>query len=463
MPTVAGRFDLDDRLAQGAGAEYWHGRDTTLGRDIGVLLLPGGHPRAAAVLAAARRAAALPDAGFVRVLDAARDGDTTYIVSQWIRGTDVAALIAGGPLDPDDAIRIVTSAADSMAIAHAAGLPHLHLQPRSLLRAENGEVRVVGIGLDAALRGTAVTDPRQAARVDTRALGSMLYEMLTGERMSVAAGLSPQRRRPDVDDDLDEVVLRSLGADLAGGPLDSPAALAAALRGLAPVAEEVTVVPRRAPEPARSRLAAILLAGLAVLGVGLIGWLLATAGLPSLSSEEAAPGIPVVPTPGAGSPVGESPPPSAPPDTGPVVTVATAEDFDPEGNGQENTALVAQAIDGDLTTAWRTVTYRTEDLGGLKSGVGLLLDLGGVQQVQSVAIDLGIGPTALELRAAESRGEQADDYRVIASSDSATGRADLVLPRPVEARFLLVWLTRLPTQSDGLYRGEVAEITVTRT
>ena len=61
----------------------------------------------------------------------------------------------------------------------------------------------------------------------------------------------------------------------------------------------------------------------------------------------------------------------------------TATDFDPQGTPpEENPELAPLAVDGDKTTAWRTLNYKQNfGPGGLKSGVGLILDLGARRSV----------------------------------------------------------------------------------
>ena len=72
------------------------------------------------------------------------------------------------------------------------------------------------------------------------------------------------------------------------------------------------------------------------------------------------------------------------------ITGVTATDFDPQGTPpEENPDLAPLAVDGDKATAWRTLTYKQNfGPGGLKSGVGLVLDLGAVRTV--TAVDLTV-------------------------------------------------------------------------
>ena len=156
--------------------------------------------------------------------------------------------------------------------------------------------------------------------------------------------------------------------------------------------------------------------------------------------------------------------PSTPTVTGSPIKVVGAEDFDPEGDGAENPDEVANAIDGNPGTSWRTLTYRgNPQLGGLKSGVGLVLDLGSEQQVGSVEVSLGGSPTDIELFATppgvnDPPAELADARRV--AGITADGTTAILRVDPARrTRFLVVWLTKLPEVTGG-YRGEITEVTV---
>ncbi len=148
-----------------------------------------------------------------------------------------------------------------------------------------------------------------------------------------------------------------------------------------------------------------------------------------------------------------------------VVPVRAASDFDPEADPpEENPAEAPLAVDGDPATSWSTVTYRGRpDLGGLKDGVGLLLDLGDEVGVAQVRATLVGRPYDLSLLAApEGTSRPPTDLgglREVASAAGAGPRVDLAPPDPVTTRFLVVWLTSLPP-ADGGYQGRVAEIVV---
>ena len=143
----------------------------------------------------------------------------------------------------------------------------------------------------------------------------------------------------------------------------------------------------------------------------------------------------------------------------PVQGVA-ADDFDPEGDPpEENPDDAANAVDGDPGTSWSTSTYQQQlGPGGLKSGVGLLLDLGESREVGALRLDLAGNGT---------------EFAVYLTDEPPTGVAGLTpadaegLPDGVvglsgasTGRYLVLWLTALPQTGDGRFRGEVVDVTV---
>ena len=139
-------------------------------------------------------------------------------------------------------------------------------------------------------------------------------------------------------------------------------------------------------------------------------------------------------------------------------------DFDPQGDPpEENPELAPLAIDGKPGTAWQTMTYRgNPKLGGLKSGVGLLVDLGKPQKVSKVKVTLMGSPTSVQILAAPdapAAPSSTDGLDTAASKDGVSGRADLSFKKPVTTQWLVVWLTSLPAAPGG-FQGRVAEISV---
>ncbi len=145
---------------------------------------------------------------------------------------------------------------------------------------------------------------------------------------------------------------------------------------------------------------------------------------------------------------------SAPP-SGPI-RVSSASGFDPQGDGEEKNDLAAKAIDGKASTQWTSDTYKSAQFGGLKKGVGLVLDLGRRQRVTSVTVRVGAGGGTLQLRTA--KGDQLGST-VLAEASDAAGTVTLTPKQPVTADRLVIWCTQAPQVSGG-FRVEIAEVTV---
>ncbi len=482
------RYRLEKHLGAAAGTSYWRAHDELLDRPVGVCVLDADDSQAGRVLSAARRAAAVTDPRFLRVLDASEvegpHGTLVYVVNEWVRATSLAGLLADGPLPPPEARELTQEIAEALAAAHQDGLAHLCLQPEHVLRTSHGQVKIVGLSVEAAVRGLEADDADDAARRDTEGAAAVGYAALTGrwpgrESTGLAAAphdgdalCSPRQVRAGIPHDLDQVVSRALGVPgAAGTPLCTPAELAAAL-GEAHVTSRIPTVRARtqgsasdsfppdrlAPydDPGRRRSRPTLLAWGAVVLVLTVG--LALAGgqvLTSLGGDAGADGA----TPDSGSSSTGSGEP-----TGTPVQVEATSTFDPppDGNGDENGYAADRAVDDDPATAWTTKRYN-DPFGptGLKDGVGLVLDLGKPTPIGSVTVRTE-GATDLEVRTADDEGSTLDDYTLMASASDVDRSAVLKPKDDVTARYLLIWLTALPAAEGGGYRGRIDEVSVTR-
>ncbi len=128
-------------------------------------------------MTAARRSAALVDRRNLRVLDADRHDGLCYVVNEWGQGVSLDSMLADeGPLPARQAAWLVAEVADTLAVAHSAGRAHGRLYPESVLVDENGQVRIIGFAVDAALHGL----PADRREQDVRDLVGVLYAALTG-------------------------------------------------------------------------------------------------------------------------------------------------------------------------------------------------------------------------------------------------------------------------------------------
>lgn len=152
--------------------------------------------------------------------------------------------------------------------------------------------------------------------------------------------------------------------------------------------------------------------------------------------------------------------PSAPtPDLAPVAGIV-ADDFDPQGDPPEENPDDAQnAVDGDPGTSWATSTYQQQfGPAGLKTGVGLLLDLGRTTDVSAVEVELAEAGTEYEIYLSDERPAALEDLTVTDLEELPDGNVGL--NGDASGRYLVLWLTALAGTDDGRFRGEVVDVEV---
>ena len=169
--------------ARPRSSDFWRAVDTTLDRTVGVRLVSPATAEDA--MDAARRAAMVDEPALLRVLDVAQeDGDTgpvTYVVTEFVEADSLADLLRrDGPLPADRVRALVGETAQVLSRVAASGLHHEALEPTSVLRTPGGELKIEGLGVDAAAEGRAGAPGEQAARTDAVALVALVYAGLTG-------------------------------------------------------------------------------------------------------------------------------------------------------------------------------------------------------------------------------------------------------------------------------------------
>ncbi len=157
---------------------------------------------------------------------------------------------------------------------------------------------------------------------------------------------------------------------------------------------------------------------------------------------------------------GPSPSPSSTPR---VLDPVSASAFGPAGiSSGDNPSDAPEVIDASTATAWRTQWYASAEFGSLKTGTGLLVDMGKPVRITSVRI-LMDKATGADLKLYTGAEPVLADDRVQASVSGVGGEVDLTLAKPERARYLVVWFTLLPPDSAGTYRAIVYNIEVTGT
>ncbi|MFD7628589.1 protein kinase family protein [Streptomyces sp. NPDC059851] len=504
---LARRYRLEECVTRLDGFSSWRAVDEKLRRAVGVHVLPADHPRARAVLAAARSSALLGDPRFVQVLDAVEDNDLVYVVHEWLPdATELTALLASGPLEPHDAYQLVSQVSQAMAAAHREGLSHLRLTPSAILRTSTGQYRIRGLAVNAALRGITSDTPQRA---DTEAIGALLYAALTQRwpYETDAYGLSglpkgvgllpPDQVRAGVHRGLGELAMRALANDGATASRQEPACttpeeLAKAVAAMPrirppepaftppPEYQQTTYqqgsygrpptrpggpvthsIPMPPPPPLQSRTGRALKWGVAALliaALGLGSWQLADTLLDRVKGNSGSNGSTTQPA--------KPDEDQKPPKESKQLPISSATVFGKEPIKAEDGA---KAADGNPNTAWVTKMFLfSSNFGNLDSyddGSGIIVDLGSVREVTSVEADMHGAGHKVEVRAAAPEATSArgiSDFPQEVSKLQVAGKKLEAKPgTPVKTRYLVVHITNLPAEGGGgSWRGGISEIKV---
>lgn len=248
-----GRYALNDVIGQGGMARVHHATDRLLNRDVAVKVLDSGAEDPsfpARFQAEARTLASLSHPHLVTLLDAGLDQGRRYIVLELVEGGTLRDLIRQGAVDSETVAEIGRGIADALAHAHAAGIVHRDVKPANVLLGANGP-KLADFGIARLLHentshtatglmlGTAAyLSPEQVrgegatTSSDVYALGLVLLEALTGERLydgtPVEAAVARLSKEPDIPEHLDARWHRVLRAMTALDAADRPDAAEAA-------------------------------------------------------------------------------------------------------------------------------------------------------------------------------------------------------------------------------------------
>src|SRR5580765_135330 len=169
--------------------EVYRARDTRLGREVAIKVLPAEISSDAERLARfereARSASALNHPNIVTVHDVGRSDATSYIAMELVEGKTLRELLAAGPLPVRRAVGIAAQVADGLAKAHAAGIVHRDLKPENLMVSSDGFVKILDFGLV-----KLVSDPSGALSQALTAAGARTQ---TGIVLGTVGYMSPEQ------------------------------------------------------------------------------------------------------------------------------------------------------------------------------------------------------------------------------------------------------------------------------
>ena len=256
---LAGRYEVGALIGRGGMADVHVGNDIRLGRRVAIKLLKPAlatDPRFRVLFREeAQKAARMAHPTIVRVFDAGEEtvrepngleSQVPYIVMEFVDGRLLKDIVADGPLEPKEAVRIVSGILTALEYSHRALLVHRDIKPGNVMITQNGLVKVMDFGIARAVSDNSATvadtsavlgtaqyfSPEQArgetvdARTDLYSTGVVLFELLTGrppfrgDRAAAVAyqhisepAVAPSTINPRVSPSLDSVVLHALTKD----------------------------------------------------------------------------------------------------------------------------------------------------------------------------------------------------------------------------------------------------------
>ena len=208
--TRLGPYDIVAPIGSGGMGEVYRARDSRLGRDVAIKVLPHGLLEEPDALTRfereARAVAALNHPNILALYDVGREGSRVYAVTELLEGETLRARINRGPVPPRRALDFIAQIARGLAAAHERGIVHRDIKPENLFLTSDGRVKILDFGIatggaaigdgdttSAALTqpGTVIGTPAYMApeqltaqgatpRSDLFALGIVAHEILTG-------------------------------------------------------------------------------------------------------------------------------------------------------------------------------------------------------------------------------------------------------------------------------------------
>jgi serine/threonine-protein kinase len=251
-------YRIVEKIGEGGMGEVYRARDEHLGRDVALKVLPAGTLADEAARKRFRKEALalakLNHSNIGTIHDFDTQDGVDFLVMEHVAGVTLSDKLAVGPLPEKEISRLGGQVAEALEEAHEQGVVHRDLKPGNVMVTAKGQAKVLDFGLAKLLRsekemveattvetltqtaGVAGTLPYMApeqlrgeevdARTDIYALGTVLYEMATGQRafpetqavrlidsILHTAPVAPSRFQPRLSPELERIILKCLDKD----------------------------------------------------------------------------------------------------------------------------------------------------------------------------------------------------------------------------------------------------------
>ncbi len=184
-------FELIEPLGAGGMGEVYLAQDTRLGRKVAIKVLPAEFAsdpeRLARFEQEARAAAALNHPHIAVVHDIGTEGDTHFMVQEYLEGDTLREPLQKGALPLKKALGLATEIAEALAAAHAAGIIHRDLKPENIFVTKEGHAKVQDFGLAKLTEVAGAGSPGGATQSPT------MMGTVAGQVMGTAGYMAPEQ------------------------------------------------------------------------------------------------------------------------------------------------------------------------------------------------------------------------------------------------------------------------------
>ena len=499
---LSGRYVLTSLISSESGTQTWLAKDLVLSREVAVVLTDPFQVTNSDHISLFRKEAKLISRlnhpSIITVLDTTGDEDLEAIVIELVKEETLFDYVERtGPLSLTLALQITQQIADALSYAHEKGVFHETLDPKHIFLCPDRGPQVSGFGFNkfkSLIDIESITDTQDEAdfrsdfidmtrtsttHADIFSLGKILQYMLFGSLNIPRKNLFSKSVK--------EEILKSIEKATAGEVTERYSSVVDFIDDLEEKSADTNVPEEGIDESQNSKpfdpntfITKFLLTGFVFFLV--LGIVFAANGNPFSSDNDSEPAeivqATVTPEISDTDPIEQTEDEAGSIQSGDasevnselsdtevspifeMVSVLGADDFDPLGDGVEHPELIDNLLDEDPETIWYSETYANRSMGGLKDGVGVVIELRKPYELQRVAIETANTGWSGEIFVADSPQSALAAWGAsVGAITSSQGNATVDLTG-LTGGAVLVWFTDLGDKPPPGIRMEISGIEV---